>query len=688
MATRFYALNLTAPYTPPSWLGGWDLDGLVTRAIDSTKFGGDVASSSRTDSVGPPPLPYRMGVLRGVSRRLAPQTISGTVNMVMAVEESAAGAEFFTRLHIYVINSTAGTLLGTLLNQYEETSGGGATEWPTTSTGRDLQSAQTLTSVVVPSDGNDYRLVIEMGVLAENSTSTPFTASIRGGATTGQGAFAEFPDLTVGSTSTLNTAGYFEFSGTVSYAADVIPNVSPATATILTFPSTIVQSLHDGGYTYTVWYRYTGVIPPDVVQGAFGIGNLSSFLVTTTVFLPTGALPDNFGDVLAQDKAVQFGILNGQTAYLRFEPNTTTVTPAALTLDVLSAPDPVLPSTYIAVNSTSQGGEGALQSFILAFVNPTTGELTKFIHPFASGEGADLLQPSGNLLAINRLTEQLWLYDRAYTQLSTIGPLATSFAFPIRANQEDQIFYVATPIDGTNSEIRGYNGGGALTTAITLVAMNVIGLAVNAGVTRIYLTEDLAPGLPIRRYDGSGTALADLVGGVVDIQAGRDMLMLPDGSVLATFLSDLTGALEVRRYSDGGPGTLVMTYPIVTTSQLPPVGPHLAYAPDHPDSFWVMVHTDSADAAGAGHVRFVHVRVSDGAILANLVSTNYEFGTYLPDATLTPDARFGPSETCAFWVASSEGPCPGDTTLARSDGLPYTPRRAPACGGAGMIGGG
>jgi hypothetical protein len=288
VATKFYLVNEAAPYTPPSWRGSWDTDGSTSIHFDPHKFGDGsvIASSGETSSTNP----YKLGVLRCVSRRLLNgQTISGTVDMVLGVNETNIAANMFTRLHLYVVNTADGSVVGTLLNGYTESSGGGATEWPTTNTGKALQSAQSLSSVAVPASG-DYRLVAEIGVSAENAETTSRGATIWTGARNFSTQIA-LPDLSVGSTSTFSSAGYLEFSGTVDLAADVIANLTPETATdIVALPHSSTQTVRDGGHTYTTWYKFTPTT--DVGMSWFGYGDASVYKPRVSVF--EGTSPSTF----------------------------------------------------------------------------------------------------------------------------------------------------------------------------------------------------------------------------------------------------------------------------------------------------------------------------------------------------------------------------------------------------------
>jgi hypothetical protein len=62
------------------------------------------------------------------------------------------------------------------------------------------------------------------------------------------------------------------------------------------------------------------------------------------------------------------------------------------------------------------------------------------------------------------------------------------------------------------------------------------------------------------------------------------------------------------------------------------LSPKLAYALDHPASFWVWTHQDSV----AGVSIFSNLRVSDGVALQTVTSTEFEDGQYQPVPTANP----------------------------------------------------
>lgn len=215
--TKFYLLQagtLVPNMGNTSWpAGGWHRTGNFTVMIDGAKFGSGARAATRNETSAT--TPYDLGVIRGVSRKLLPQTISGTVDLVLGVSESSTGADFYSRLHLYVYNATDDAVLGTLVSAAE--SAAGDVEWTTTNTGTAFTAPVALSALAIPDDGKEYYLVAELGPRAYNSSTGSVTASMRFGAV--DGALAPLADLTVGSTSTSTLAGFLQFSNGITVEA-------------------------------------------------------------------------------------------------------------------------------------------------------------------------------------------------------------------------------------------------------------------------------------------------------------------------------------------------------------------------------------------------------------------------------------------------------------------------------------
>lgn len=163
MATKFYLSTLAAGYTPATIRGTWnDTAAAVTNALRMRKDNGGAVTSVATSEVSAT-TPYDILLYRGVTNKLAHQTIAGTVNVMLAAREFPATADYYWHLHIYVTTGDSDTPRGTLLSNYVENT---TNEIPASSVGLRLQADSALSSVAIL-DGD--RIVVEIGVIARNS---------------------------------------------------------------------------------------------------------------------------------------------------------------------------------------------------------------------------------------------------------------------------------------------------------------------------------------------------------------------------------------------------------------------------------------------------------------------------------------------------------------------------------------
>jgi len=262
VSTNLYLINRTAEYIPPAFRGTWNSNNGAGPSsnilIDSQKLGTNIRNQAGSVDTGLGGV-HKHAHTRGVSRRLVPQTISGSVNLVIGVDQNDANNQNYWKLHIYVVNESTGAVHGTLLNNYEEGVGNGTEFSITTNVGKSLNASQTLTSVTIPSDSNNYRIVCELGYITYYTTSHIAGANIKIGARGPGFAVGSFlPDLTVGDTTTLDSTGFFQFSGTITFAPALPPvNKDPETAIELTLPANVI---YDPLSKDEIWYKYTPTV--------------------------------------------------------------------------------------------------------------------------------------------------------------------------------------------------------------------------------------------------------------------------------------------------------------------------------------------------------------------------------------------------------------------------------------------
>lgn len=211
MVTRLYLNNSVAGATPAAFRGAWnDTASAVTKDVATSKVASSITSISVAEVSAT--NPYAVCLYRGVSAPIDAQTVDGTVNLNVLVDESSASADMAYALHIYVM-APDGSVRGTLLTDYLDASGN---EWVSnfgTGGTRALNAAQTLTSVATTAGD---RIVVELGYVARNSVTTSFTGKLFYGGTlynqdaTGTGLTSQ---------STPPPFSWIEFSDTVAFEA-------------------------------------------------------------------------------------------------------------------------------------------------------------------------------------------------------------------------------------------------------------------------------------------------------------------------------------------------------------------------------------------------------------------------------------------------------------------------------------
>lgn len=212
MATKFYLTANTAPYTPATIRGGWnDTAGSVTRRLSSQKDGGGLLTTvarAETNSSNP----YSVLLYRGVSGPLLGQSLSGTLDLLIAASESNAAADMYWHVHAWVTVGDSDSVRATLVNDLAENT---SNEFPTTAVGLKLQSAAAIPGTIQDGD----RLVVEIGYVARNAVTTSYTGTLHYGTQlTDDGTLAS--DMTLGGAITL--AGHIVLSADMVELPDSI----------------------------------------------------------------------------------------------------------------------------------------------------------------------------------------------------------------------------------------------------------------------------------------------------------------------------------------------------------------------------------------------------------------------------------------------------------------------------------
>src|SRR5438067_8736845 len=213
-ATRFYP-QTPAPTVTPTIRGSWPDGGTTCCASGSTVGNnyqpltletfhappGTAQVCTAVNRIRPTVNPGHVIVTRMISGPLpVDQTISGTMNLVIATYESANNQNAFFQFHVYVLRAPD-TVVGTLMSNYAEASTSG-NEWPTSSVGKGPAggTAKALSSVAALAGD---RIVIESGWVGY-SASAAYGDNCLGA--------HEGGDATIGGPYINNGVGWIEFS--------------------------------------------------------------------------------------------------------------------------------------------------------------------------------------------------------------------------------------------------------------------------------------------------------------------------------------------------------------------------------------------------------------------------------------------------------------------------------------------
>ncbi len=397
-----------------------------------------------------------------------------------------------------------------------------------------------------------------------------------------------------------------------------------------TLPASVSQNVHDAGTTYTVWYKYTA-LSTELVMGLFGFGDLSIYKPKTTVYSDVGSTV-LLGLSGIENKPVQFPMNSGTTYHFKFETNSGNPTPAVLLIEAETAPILPVKAGSILVNDDTNG-------FPAVLLSASDGSVLNFISPFVQGEGGDVLR-NGISCFFDFGDTKLFFYDALFNEITNVS----GGSAVIRTCNGVNRFYVAT--GSAPVTVKTYDDTGTVINTFTLTAITTVRSIGALNDESILYYALSASGSPIARWDlVAGSALSQLAVGdsgyfIVDI------LILIDNTILTSFHHSVTGDLNIKRYNVGG--TLLRTYALGVSTLPSGTFARLAYAVDDPNSFWVWTH----DSATTGVSRFRNIKVSDGTILTNITSSEYEIGLYQSDKTATPTDRFGNSFSCPFIVTT------------------------------------
>jgi hypothetical protein len=177
MPTKLYVTNKMSEYGDASPRGPWNSfqTSNLNYMIDTHRYGDPITTQVITATTTPQPDHiWKAGMYRGITRRLAPQTIpANLVNFLMFLQNVSGSTYMFSFLYIYVMNTThgdgTGTVFATLRTFNSSHAWSNVGIYPV-----QLASNDPLFTlpVTIPDDDQDYRLVVEFGGVTDTPGAT------------------------------------------------------------------------------------------------------------------------------------------------------------------------------------------------------------------------------------------------------------------------------------------------------------------------------------------------------------------------------------------------------------------------------------------------------------------------------------------------------------------------------------
>lgn len=166
---RLYIVRGAPLYSPATFRGSWErTSDVVNRALQTAPDEPNLGAVTSNSSYETTTLTTSdQLVIRAITAPLAANyTFSGTLNVMLAVQQTFSNSANCFYIHAYVTTGNSDTPRGTLLANYIDTTGN---DWSITAAAKALLAAQTLSAVAAQTGD---RIVVEIGFRAKNTFST------------------------------------------------------------------------------------------------------------------------------------------------------------------------------------------------------------------------------------------------------------------------------------------------------------------------------------------------------------------------------------------------------------------------------------------------------------------------------------------------------------------------------------
>ena len=427
------------------------------------------------------------------------------------------------------------------------------------------------------------------------------------------------------------------------------PNTTPATAVVIpSLDYDVVQSdIHDAGTTFSVWYKYTGIDPNDVVGIMFrgaGAYTPSMNLYIDDEFTLLGTV--------AANRMTQVPLLVGRIYLFEVVPNVGDPNPAVLTVSLKKQPrngfnsgDIFIRAASILANFQTEGYTGLGGGVI----HPTTGVIKDFDPMFQVGEAGDYLSTGEICFAdeYNAPFDKFRIY-RPTLPLTEKAVVTYNWngSFPIiRTWREGLKFLVVDKGQAPGNPVEWFtidgNGVQSAITPVTAGNFGCTGAAMSPAGDKVYLSGIGGSGnTNIKVWNVAGGVFdADFAPDVGGGYTTEDILVMKNGEVIVLYHDSAIDSIFARIYDSTGATIADYTVPIPAAG-FTSISPRLGYANDDSVTFWIYPHGSD------GFSYFKQVNVADGTLVREFTTPDTTYFTI--DQGDTPAFRHVTSDSCPF----------------------------------------
>lgn len=325
-------------------------------------------------------------------------------------------------------------------------------------------------------------------------------------------------------------------------------------------------------------------------------------------------------------------------------------------------------------------------------IDPDTHQVVALENIGTGEQGDSLLSLATGQKALNpRFTKLINIYDQDFSFITQVVLDADTWVsvvdVGIRANVSATAWYAIGPLTGgTTSRIYKIDPTGAILQRWGPVPEYTVRISTSPDETVLYYASASGTTLSVSAWDLVNDVDLGLQFTLTNVDPdydwGRDMLTLPDGSLLVyeSQADDFVGH-DSFIYRVSPVGVVLHTYtlgPGTTKFFANRINRGVTFG-----TFWVW--SRSADT-GYFLSRLTEFNVNSGSILDDFEAPEQGTG---PGGSIIPGASptfFGPSDSCPFFLDIRQGGlCPGIVIGPRIDGLPHVPVVNDPCEGSGVV---